>query len=119
MHAGVHLGLFFPRTPLCDPFVVEHWPAFDEQWATMRRKWEEQFKVDINLQGRTRRVNQWVGNSVARDFVIIGPANDSVQSAFDFILDRARHLQLSDVRDIAPQGRGAHIERQSKIPDAG
>ena len=84
------------------PFLGNALCCDDEKWVTLKCKWEEQLQVYIDLRGRKSRGNQWVGNSIARDLVTIGPDNGCVRSAFDFILDRARHLQLSDVQEIAP-----------------
>ena len=73
------------------PFLGNALCCDDEQWPILKGTWEEEFKVDIELRGRKSRGNQWVGDSWARDLVIIGPERACVQKVFDHILDRARH----------------------------
>ena len=84
------------------PFLGNALCAVDEKWITLKGKWEKDFDVDIDLRGRKSRGGQWVGSSIARDLVIIGPDCDCVQNAFDTMLDRAAQLQLQDVHEIRP-----------------
>ena len=84
------------------PFLGNALCEADEKWVTLKGKWEKDFNVDIDLRGRKSRGGQWVGSSIARDLVIIGPDYDCVRNAFDTMLDRAAQRQLQDVQEIRP-----------------
>ena len=57
------------------PFLGNALCGADEKWKTLKGTWEKKFDVDIDLRGRRSRGNKWLGNSIARDLVIIGPDN--------------------------------------------
>ena len=65
------------------PFLGKDLCDDGEKWNELKKTWEEQFKVDIDLRGRKSRGWQYIGNCLAQNLAIIGPERTCVQKAFD------------------------------------